>query len=141
MKKANCAAIADHGGVGLILAGLRRHPEVRGVQDLSLSLSLSLYIYIYIYIHIYIYIYAHVYIHTFAYIYIYTYIYIYIYIYIYFRSRAACCSGGSPWPGAAATPPASPATPPSRFGAKYCTPEITKVKFHWKMPLKIHDDF
>ena len=24
------------------------------------------------------------------------------------------------------------------FGAKYCTPEVTKVKCHWKMPLKVH---
>ena len=27
------------------------------------------------------------------------------------------------------------------FGAKYYTPEITRVKFHWKMPLNIHWTF
>ena len=42
-----------------------------------------------------------------------------------------------------------PARPPSdmpeavaaMLGAKYYTPDITKVNILWKIPLKIHDDF
>ena len=30
---------------------------------------------------------------------------------------------------------------PAPFGAKYYTPELTKVKFHWKVPMNIHWQF
>ena len=29
----------------------------------------------------------------------------------------------------------------ARFRANNYTPEITKTKFHWKMPLRVHDGF
>ena len=28
-----------------------------------------------------------------------------------------------------------------QIGARFCTPEIAKVQFHWKMPLEIHGEF
>ena len=57
----------------------------------------------------------------------YMYVYVYIYIYIYIGSRAP--SGPREW---------SPGTPASPFGAKYYTPEISKVTIHWNTPLKVH---
>ena len=66
----------------------------------------------------------------------YRYIYIYIYICMLGHIRRSAFT-------------ASVAAKLSHSGAKYCTPEIAQVKFHWsirlkvhwKMPLKIHDDF
>ena len=65
---------------------------------------------------VYIYIYREREIYTLR---IYIYIYIYIHIIALLRKPAA----------------------PDLFRAKYCTPEITKVKFRGKVPPEIHDDF
>ena len=75
-------------------------------------------------------------------IYVYTYVYIYIYIHTYTRIHTSyihvyiyplLCSR---------TPASSKATRrSSRIGAKDCTPEITKVKFQWKVPVNVHWNF
>ena len=59
------------------------------------------------------------YIYTYIYIYIYIHTYKYIYIYTHIRG---------PW-----MMPSRARSPPPRTRAKYYAPEITKVKFHWKM--------
>ena len=60
--------------------------------------------------------------------------YIYIYIYIY-SSLGHCWTTSS---GRRATPSGSASCAwTTGLGAKYYTPEITKMKIHWKMPWTI----
>ena len=59
------------------------------------------------------------------YVYVYIYIYIYIYIHTYSihigRRRSSAGGRGSP-----------------KVGARYYTPDLTKLKVRWRMPLEIH---
>ena len=128
---------------------------------LYICMCVQVYTYVYIYIYIYICIHTHTYIHTYTTkppvgsrgaggraelpraqhaaadrgqqdpeeeicVYGYTYTYIYIYIYVFINTYIyiyTCCIYIYIY---------------TYIRAKHYTPEVAKVKFHWKMPPKVH---
>ena len=114
---------------------------------LRTSYSTHLYCYMYVYIHIYMYIYIYIYIHVhivYVHIHICTHLYRSVYEYIGLLFEDVLQTGlgmglaMSLRKQANARHRNNQTDKTTTIRANYYTPEITKVNFHWKMPLTIH---